>query len=105
MATMSAGDECTGSRTRRPTYARSGSAPSYGGCARPTPGRGATSPNLSAAEVCPATEVCTAATEVCTAAAEVCTATTEVCTATTDVCTATAMTAATVLRGSIGSKR
>jgi hypothetical protein len=85
MATMSAGDECTGSIARRPTtYTRSGSAPSHGGCARPAPGRGATSPNLSAAEVCP---------------------TAEVCTATTDVCTATAMTAATVLRGSIGSKR
>jgi hypothetical protein len=92
MATMSARDECTGSIARRPTYARSGSTPSYGRCARPTPGRGAAGPNLSAAEVC-------------TTTAEVCAATTEVTTAATEVCTATAMTAAMVLRGSISSKR
>jgi hypothetical protein len=113
MATMSAGGECTG-----PT--RSGSTPSDGGCARPTPGREATSPDASTAEVCSATaDVPTATAEVCSATADVPTATAEVCSATADVPTgtaevptgtaevptATALTAAMVLRGSIGSKR
>jgi hypothetical protein len=97
MATMSSGNECTGSIAWRHAGTRSVSAPSYRGCAGPTPGRGATSRNLSAAEVCP--------TNACPTTAEVCTATAEVCTATTGVCTATTMTAAMVLRGSIGSKR
>jgi hypothetical protein len=83
MATMSAGHERTGP-------SRSESMPGYGGCARPTPGREATSSNLSTAEVCATT-------------AEVPTA--EVCATTAEVPTATAVTAALVLRGGIGSKR
>jgi hypothetical protein len=97
MATMSAGDECTG-RTR------SGSTPSYGGCARSTPGREATSPNASTAQVSSAAEVPTGTAEV-SSAAQVSSAAAEVPTAAAEVCSATAVTAAMVLRGSIGSKR
>jgi hypothetical protein len=93
MATMSAGGECTG-----PT--RSGSTPSDGGCARPTPGREATSPDPSTAEVCSATADVPAGT------AEVRSATTQVPTGAAEVRSAAAVTAAAmVLRGSIGSKR
>jgi hypothetical protein len=112
MATVSTGDESTGPKSRRQVHTSPGSAPSHGWCARPTPGREATSnPNVSTAEVCSATaEVCSATAEVCSAAAEVCSATAEVCSATTEVRSATtgvrsATAAAMVLRGSIGSER
>ena len=85
MATVATGNESTGPKSRRHMDTPSGSTPSNSGCARPTSGREATSPNASTAKVCSATT-----TEVCPAT------TTEVCSA-----TATAM----VLGGSIGSKR